>query len=268
MPSTEGRGFSAETSELPTTEGGDKNTGKPATVTTKSDHVRLLVIVATVPSIVLCVFFAAVLLLRRNRRRRNNFKYSIKLEYRDDSNIFRSTCLNSSLDLSLKGIHIDLEFPNTAPNKGHSRDSPGYSCGPNMADIPMRELQLLSEAIARDMETSRCGCGQSANGENVYSVKENRNYEPGEKVIRRGSYKRGRESVKWKIPIVRRRDSVDCDQRESMCTDETSLTDAKSDSDFGRGDYKSLGKNWRGNGYSLVSEENTNKANDVSIDDE
>ncbi|XP_029213504.2 uncharacterized serine-rich protein C215.13-like [Acropora millepora] len=266
--STEGGGFSTETGESPTTEGGDRYTGQPATVTTKSDHVRLLIIVATVPSIILCVFFAAVLLLRRNRRRRNNFKYSIKLEYRDDSNVFRSKCLNSSLDLSLKGIHIDLEFPNTAPNKGHSRDSPGYSCGPNMADIPMRELQLLSEVIARDMETSRCGCGQPANGETVHSVKENRNYEHGEKIIRRGSYKRGRESVKWKIPIVRRRDSPDYDQRESMCTDETSLTDTKSDSDFGIGNYKNVGKSRRGKGYSLVSEDSTNKANDVSIDDE
>lgn len=266
--STEGGGFSTETGESPTTEGGDRYTRQPATVTTKSDHVRLLIIVATVPSIILCVFFAAVLLLRRNRRRRNNFKYSIKLEYRDDSNVFRSKCLNSSLDLSLKGIHIDLEFPNTAPNKGHSRDSPGYSCGPNMADIPMRELQLLSEVIARDMETSRCGCGQPANGETVHSVKENRNYEHGEKIIRRGSYKRGRESVKWKIPIVRRRDSPDYDQRESMCTDETSLTDTKSDSDFGIGNYKNVGKSRRGKGYSLVSEDSTNKANDVSIDDE
>lgn len=101
LPGTEGGDFSTETSESPTTEGGDRYTGEPATVTKKSDHVRLLIIVATVPSIILGVFFAAVLLLRRNRRRRNNFKYSIKLEYRDDSNVFRSKCLNSSLDLSL-----------------------------------------------------------------------------------------------------------------------------------------------------------------------
>lgn len=254
-----------ETSESLTTEDGDTNTGQPATATTKSDHVRLLVIVATVPSVVLCVFFAAVLLFRRNRRRRNNFKYSIKLEYRDDNNGYHSRCVNSRLDLSLKGIHIDLEFPNSPPSRGYSRDSAVYSRGPSMTDTSIRELQLLSqeckenlewisEFIARDMETSLCGRGQPGNRESVYSVKEKGNYHPGEKISRRGSSKRGRESVKWKIPIVRRRDSVDFDQTDSMSTEVTALMD-----------LKNANESVKGGQYSLVREDNSNDSSDVSI---
>ena len=98
----------------------------------------------------------------------------------------------------------------------------------------MRELQILSqecrenmewisEVIAREMEASICGRIQPVNRESVYSIKEKENYEPSEKVIRRESSKRGRESVKWRVPVVQRRDSDDFDQRDSMCTDDTTL---------------------------------------------
>ena len=209
---------------------------------------KLLILVAIVPSIVLCVFFAAVMLFRRKRRRRNNFKYSIKLEYKDS---IRSRCMNSRLDLSLKGIHIDLELPNVPSERAQSRDSTGYSRGPSLTETQMRELQILSqeckenlewisEVIARDMETSICP-RQALNRESVYSVKEKGSYEPSAKIIRRESSKRGRETVTWRVPIVRRRDSVEFGQRDSICTDDTTLTpDWKEEGDCERSNYKNV----------------------------
>ena len=84
-------------------------------------------------------------------------------------------------------------------------------------------MEWISEVIAREMEASIGGRIQPVNRESVYSVKEKENYEPSEKVIRRESSKRGRESVKWRVPVVQRRDSEDFDQRDSMCTDDTTL---------------------------------------------
>lgn len=163
--------------------------------------------------------------------------YSIKLEYADENNGFRKRCVNSRLDLSLKGIHIDLEFPNTPSDRerraaSYARDSASFSRGSNLSETQMRELQILSqeckenmewisEVIAREMEASICG--RPVNRDSVYSVKEKENYEPSEKVIRRESSKRGRETVKWRVPVVQRRDSDDFDQRDSMCTDDTTL---------------------------------------------
>ena len=248
------------------------STGKPTTAVTDASHVKLLVMVAIVPSIVLCVFFAAVLFLRRNRRRRNNFKYSIKLEYKDENNGFRARCVNSRLDLSLKGIHIDLELPNSTSERGYSRDSTGYSRGPSLTEIQMRELQILSqeckenlewisEVIARDMETSICGRSQAVNRDSVYSVKEEGNYEPSEKLIRRESSKRGRETVKWRVPIVRRRDSGEFDQRDSVCTDDTTLTpDWKDEKDLERSNCKNVDKTGKDNHNPGVKETVENNA--------
>ena len=117
----------------------------------------------------------------------------------------------------------------------YGRDSPRYSRGSNLSEAQMRELQILSqeckenmewisEVIAREMETSICARIQPINRESVYSVKEKENYEPSEKgIIRRESSKRGRETVKWRIPVVQRHDPEDFDQRDSMCTDDTTL---------------------------------------------
>jgi len=237
-----------------------------------------MVMVAIVPSIVLCVFFIAVLFFRRNRRRRNKFRYSIKLEYKDENNGFRSRCVNSRLDLSLKGIHIDLELPNTPSDRGSSRDSTGYSRGPSLTEIQMRELQILSqeckenlewisEVIARDMETSLCGRSQPVNRDSVYSVKEKVNYEPSAKIVRRESSKRGRESVKWRVPIVRRRDSVEFDKRDSMCTDDTTLTpDWKEEQELGRANSKNVEKTGKATQNPLVNESLKNNVdNDLKV---
>ena len=218
---------------------GNISTGPPTTTAaTDTGHINLLIVVAIIPSIILCAFFAAVLVFRRSRRRRNKAVYSIKLEYADENNGFRKRCVNSRLDLSLKGIHIDLEFPNASSDRerrgSYTRDSPRYSRGSTLSETQMRELQILSqecrenmewisEVIAREMEVSICGRIQPVNRESVYSVKEKENYEPSEKVIRKESSKRGRESVKWRVPVVQRRDSDDFDQRDSMCTDDTTL---------------------------------------------
>ena len=218
---------------------GNISTEPPTTAATDTGHIKLLIVVAIIPSIILCAFFAAVLLVRRSRKRRNKAVYSIKLEYADENNGFRKRCVNSRLDLSLKGIHIDLEFPNSSGDRerrgSYGRDSPRYSRGSNLSETQMRELQILSqecrenmewisEVIAREMEASICGRIQPANRESVYSVKEKENYEPSEKgIIRRESSKRGRETVKWRVPVVQRRDSEEFDQRDSMCTDDTTL---------------------------------------------
>ena len=217
---------------------GNISTGPPTTAATDTIHINLLIVVAIIPSIILCAFFAAVLFFRRSRKRRNKAVYSIKLEYADENNGFRKRCVNSRLDLSLKGIHIDLEFPNASSDRerraSYGRDSPRYSRGSTLSETQMRELQILSqecrenmewisEVIAREMEASICSRIQPLNRESVYSVKEKENYEPSEKVIRRESSKRGRESVKWRVPVVQRRDSDDFDQRDSMCTDDTTL---------------------------------------------
>lgn len=191
-------------------------------------NIKLLVIVATVPSIVLCIFFVAVMFFRRNRRRKSNFKYSIKLEYMDS---LRSRCANSRLDLSLKEIHIDLEMPNLSNDR---RDSIDCSRGTSLTGTQIRELQILSqeckenlewisEVIARDMGTSMCP-RQAVNRDSVYSVKEKGSYEPSAKIIRRESSKRGRETIKWRVPIKRRRDSGEFDQNDSVCTEDTTLT--------------------------------------------
>lgn len=227
-----------QTRSTSATVAGNISTGPPTTTATGTGHFNLLIVVAIIPSIILCAFFAAVLFFRRSRKRRNKAVYSIKLEYADENNGFRKRCVNSRLDLSLKGIHIDLEFPNASSDRerraSYTRDSPRYSRGSTLSETQMRELQILSqecrenmewisEVIAREMETSICGRIQPVNRESVYSVKEKENYEPSEKVIRRESSKRGRESVKWRVPVVQRRDSEDFDQRDSMCTDDTTL---------------------------------------------
>ncbi|KAL9963304.1 hypothetical protein ACROYT_G032493 [Oculina patagonica] len=227
-----------QTSSSSATVIGNIATGPPTTVATDSGHIKLLIVVAIIPSVILCVFFGAVLLIRRRRNRRNKAVYSIKLEYADENNGFRKRCVNSRLDLSLKGIHIDLEFPNMPSDRerraSYGRDSPRYSRGSNLSETQMRELQILSqeckenmewisEVIAREMEASICGRTQP-NRESVYSVKEKENYEPSEKgIIRRESSKRGRETVKWRVPVVQRCDSEEFDQRDSMCTDDTTL---------------------------------------------
>lgn len=162
--------------------------------------------------------------------------YSIKLEYADENSGFRKRCVNSRLDLSLKGIHIDLEFPYDCERRGsYVRDS--YSRGSTLSETQIRELQILSqeckenmewisEVIAREMEASISGRNLPLTRNSVCSVKEKENYESNEKlrsIVRRESSKRGREIVKWKIPVVQRRDSEDFDQRDSMCTDDTTL---------------------------------------------
>ena len=227
-----------QTRSTSATVAGNISTGPPTTVATDTGHFNLLIVVAIIPSIILCAFFVAVLFFRRRRKRRNKAVYSIKLEYADENNGFRKRCVNSRLDLSLKGIHIDLEFPNASSDRerraSYARDSPRYSRGSTLSETQMRELQILSqecrenmewisEVIAREMEASICGRVQPVNRESVYSVKEKENYEPSEKVIRRESSKRGRESVKWRVPVVQRRDSDDFDQRDSMCTDDTTI---------------------------------------------
>ena len=242
-PSTSTTHFGAtviptQTRSTSATVAGNISTGPPTTVATDTGHFNLLIVVAIIPSIILCAFFVAVLFFRRSRKRRNKAVYSIKLEYADENNGFRKRCVNSRLDLSLKGIHIDLEFPNASSDRerraSYTRDSPRYSRGSTMSETQMRELQILSqecrenmewisEVIAREMEASICGRIQPVNRESVYSVKEKENYEPSEKVIRRESSKRGRESVKWRVPVVQRQDSDDFDQRDSMCTDDTTL---------------------------------------------
>jgi len=230
--------YLTQTRSTSATVAGNLSTGPPTTAAAETGHINLLIVVAIIPSIILCAFFAAVLFYRRSRKRRNKAVYSIKLEYADENNGFRKRCVNSRLDLSLKGIHIDLEFPNASSDRdrrgSYSRDSPRYSRGSTLSETQMRELQILSqecrenmewisEVIAREMEASICGRIQPVNRESVYSVKEKENYEPSEKVIRRDSSKRGRESVKWRVPVVQRRDSDDFDQRDSMCTDDTTL---------------------------------------------
>lgn len=227
-----------QTRSTSATVAGNISTGAPTTAAADTGHINLLIVVAIVPSIILCAFFVAVLFFRRSRKRRNKAVYSIKLEYADENNGFRKRCVNSRLDLSLKGIHIDLEFPNAPSDRerraSYARESPRYSRGSTLSETQMRELQILSqecrenmewisEVIAREMEASICGRIQPLNRESVYSVKEKENYEPSEKVIRRESSKKGRESVKWRVPVVQRRDSDDFDQRDSMCTDDTTL---------------------------------------------
>lgn len=263
-----------ETNRYSNTEAGTTPTAQPTTGTVDSDHINLLLIVAIVPSVVLCVFFAAVLFFRRSRRRRNNFKYSIKLEYRDENIGFRSRCVNSRLDLSLKGIHIDLELPNSPANRVHSRDSTGYSRGPSFAETQMRELQFLSqeckenlewisEVLARDMETSICGRSQPPNRESVYSVKEKGSFQPGEKIIRRESSKRGRETVKWKVPLVRRRDSGEFDQRDSICTEDTTVTtDLKNDRETCKASSKNVDTSGNGKEHSHVTQDKIGVDND------
>lgn len=230
--------YPTQTRSTSATVAGNLSTGPPTTAAAETGHINLLIVVAIIPSIILCAFFAAVLFYRRSRKRRNKAVYSIKLEYADENNGFRKRCVNSRLDLSLKGIHIDLEFPNASGDRdrrgSYPRDSPRYSRGSTLSETQMRELQILSqecrenmewisEVIAREMEASICGRIQPVNRESVYSIKEKENYEPSEKVIRRESSKRGRESVKWRVPVVQRRDSDDFDQRDSMCTDDTTL---------------------------------------------
>lgn len=215
---------------------GNISTQSPTTASTDFGHIKLLIIVAIIPSVILCAFFVAVLIFRRSRKRRNKAVYSIKLEYADENNGSRKRCVNSRLDLSLKGIHIDLEFPYDCERRGsYARDS--YSRGSSLSETQIRELQILSqeckenmqwisEVIAREMEASIGGVNAPANRDSVYSVKEKENYEPSEKVrsiVRRESSKRGRETVKWRVPVVQRRDSEDFDQRDSMCTDDTTL---------------------------------------------
>ena len=207
---------------------GHPSTEQPTSSIAEVSNIKLLVIVATVPSIVLCIFFVAVMFFRRNRKRKNNFKYSIKLEYMDS---LRSRCANSRLDLSLKEIHIDLEMPNLSNDR---RDSIDCSRGTSLTGTQIRELQILSqeckenlewisEVIARDMGTSMCP-RQPVNRDSVYSVKEKGSYEPSAKIIRRESSKRGRETIKWRVPIKRRRDSGEFDQNDSVCTEDTTLT--------------------------------------------
>lgn len=230
--------YPTQTRSTSATVAGNLSTGPPTTAAAETGHINLLIVVAIIPSIILCAFFAAVMFYRRSRRRRNKAVYSIKLEYADENNGFRKRCVNSRLDLSLKGIHIDLEFPNASSDRdrrgSYSRDSPRYSRGSTLSETQMRELQILSqecrenmewisEVIAREMEASIVGRIQPVNRESVYSIKEKENYEPSEKVIRRESSKRGRESVKWRVPVVQRRDSDDFDQRDSMCTEDTTL---------------------------------------------
>ena len=114
---------------------GHPSTEQPTSSIAEVSNIKLLVIVATVPSIVLCIFFVAVMFFRRNRKRKNNFKYSIKLEYMDS---LRSRCANSRLDLSLKEIHIDLEMPNLSNDR---RDSIDCSRGTSLTGTQIRELQ-------------------------------------------------------------------------------------------------------------------------------
>ncbi|RMX55988.1 hypothetical protein pdam_00016406 [Pocillopora damicornis] len=212
------------------------STESPSALSTNFGQIRLLIIVAIIPSVLLCAFFSAFLLFRRSRKRRNKSVYSIKLEYADENSGFRKRCVNSRLDLSLKGIHIDLEFPYDCERRGsYVRDS--YSRGSALSETQMRELQILSqeckenmewisEVIAREMEASISGRNLPVTRDSVYSLKERENFEPSEKlrsIVRRESSKRGRETVKWKIPVVQRRDSEDFDQRDSMCTDDTTL---------------------------------------------
>ena len=266
-----------KTSKSSATEAGNIFTGQPTTAAAETSHIKLLLMVAIVPSIVLCVVFAAVLCFRRSRRRKNDFKYSIKLEYRDENNGFRSRCVNSRLDLSLKGIHIDLELPNSPTDRAHTRDSAVYSRGTSLTETQIRELQILSqeckenlewisEVIARDVETSLCGRGQPGNRDSVYSVKEKGNFEPSEKIIRRGSSKRGRETVKWRTPVVQHRDSGDFDKKDSTCTDDATITsDCKDEGELGRTNCKNVDKSNKGKEHSPTKEDKSNVDNDLGL---
>ena len=210
----------------------------PTTVSDNSaSHVKLLIVVAIVPSVILCAIFGAAILFRRNRNRRNTPVYSIKVEYLDEKK-FRKRCVNSRLDLSLKGIHIDLEYSSSASERRNSypRDIALFSRGSNLGEMQMRDLDLQfrkqhddadlewrNGVIVRVRETSLNSRSQPTVRDSIYSVKEKENFEPNEKVVRRESSKRGRESVTWRIPVVQRRDSEDFDQRCSVCTDDTAL---------------------------------------------
>ena len=168
-----------------------------------------------------------------------------------------------------------MALPNSPTDRAHSRDSIGYSRGPSLTETQIRELQILSqeckenlewisEVIARDVETSLCGRGQPGNRESVYSVKEKGNYEPSEKIIRRGSSKRGRETVKWRAPVVRRRDSEDFDKSESTYTGDTTITSGyKEERELGRANCQNVDNSIKGKEHLHTKENKCNVDNDL-----
>lgn len=190
---------------------------------TKSDDdpnskILLFIIIAIIPTLLLLILIAIVLFRRVKEREAEPF-YKIQVEYTDDTKPRRPRCANSRLDLTIKGMHIDLEFP----SPGEKRKSARLSAPPNLSDAQMRELQKLSQECKENLEwinevlerelDAPVFLGGSSSSENddsmdtacinqrysVYSAcseKEKENYEVSEKIIKRDSPEHTKNKVK------------------------------------------------------------------------
>lgn len=206
----------------------DSNTG------TKNDDdpnnkILLFVIIAIIPTLLLLILIAIVLFRRVKEREAEPF-YKIQVEYTDDNKQRRPRNANSRLDLTIKGMHIDLEFP----SPGEKRKSARLSAPPNLSDAQMRELQKLSQECKENLEwinevlerelDAPVFLGGSSSSDNddsldtactnqrysVYSAcseKEKENYEVSEKIIKRDSPKHTKYNEKNELELFSKNDA-------------------------------------------------------------
>ena len=176
----------------------------------ETSRLPLLLSIALIPSILLVVLIVVFFIWRQRRNKNSGPVYNITVEYADEMRPYLAH-QNSLIDLTIKGIHIDLEFPTT-----EKRKSTLVSSTPQIpySEIQMREFQLsklkpkecglkwLNGIIKRQMEvplpesderSSTC----TRRPVSVYSVKEKENYEPSEKVTRHESLKCTRETPRF-----------------------------------------------------------------------
>ena len=181
----------------------------PKLKTNGSGHMPVLIVVATVPSVLLGIIIG-ILICRyhRGRSRHKSAHYSIKVEYTDDVRRRPRKRANSRLDLAVHGIHIDLEFPNAAD----MRDSVRISRGTHLSEGQIRELQLLSHECNQKLEWLNEVLAKEVpspfNGTESGVLFRDGALDSGGKIVRRESSKRSRDNFFLKRLLSRERDSI------------------------------------------------------------
>lgn len=185
----------------------------------QTSRLPMLLAIALIPSILLIIFVFAFFIWRHRRKKNSGPVYSITVEYGDQARPAMAH-QNSWIDLTrIKGIHIDLEFPNS-----EKRKSAIISTAPQkgLSEIQTREFQLpkLRQTIAKPKDYSLSWLNgiikrqievplpesdeRSSTGTrrplSVYSAKEKENYEPNEKITRHESLKCTRETPRYEPP--------------------------------------------------------------------
>ena len=179
-------------------------------VAQQTSRLPMLLAIALIPSIVLVVLLFAFVIWRYRRKNNGGPVYNITVEYSDETRPPLAH-QNSCIDLTIKGIHIDLEFP-----KSEKRKSAHLATAAQMgfSEIQMREFQLpklrqtiskpkerslkwLNGIIKKQLELPYSDSDERSSSSrrpvSVYSAKEKENYEPSEKVTRHESLKCTRE---------------------------------------------------------------------------